>query len=183
MRKIINSSALANAISRMRQYLEDNGIDRVYHFTDIRNMDSINKCNHLYSWDHCLKQGIDIPYPGGNSSSRDYDRNYGLQDYVRLSFCDDHPMMWRLKKQGYQLVLLEFSLDIFGQSPFGFCNKNATAIDHKVGFGVKGLNLVNLDATQRHYVSNDDPEFGFHQAEILIKRSVSLDSMIRYYKV
>lgn len=179
-----NTNAIVkdNSLDDMFDVLEKKGIDRIYHFTDERNINSINECNCLYSWAKSLKEGINIPFPGGNNASRNYDCMYGLENYVRLSFCKDHPMMWRLKKLGYKLVMIEFSLDLFKETVFGFSDKNAAAHDHKVGFGPAALNLVNLELTQRRCRSGT-VEFGFHQAEILVEGKLPLDFVIRAYRL
>ncbi len=174
-----------NSFAHMIDVLEKKGIDRLYHFTDERNIASIEKCECLYSWARCISEGVDIPFPGGSDYSRRLDCQYGLQDYVRLSFCNDHPMMWHLNNRGYKLVLIEFKLDLFKETVFGFTDRNATAHDHKTGFGAASIDLVDLDATQRHYVSHRrEPEvFHLHQAEILIEGKLPLDFVINARRV
>ena len=52
------------------------------------------------SWSYCEKHKIDIPNPGGGNLSRNLDEMRNLQDYVRLSFTTEHPMMYVAMKDG-----------------------------------------------------------------------------------
>ncbi len=167
------------SLVNMFNILKEKGIDRFYHFTDVRNLPSILECNCLFSRKRSNLEGITINFPGGNEESWQKDCLYQLDDYVRLSFCYDHPMMYRLQQENkYKLVILGFNIEVLEKSFFGFSDRNATAHDHRIEYGPHGLAIVNLDATQRHYLKKEDPDFGFHQAEILIKSEVSLDYLI-----
>ena len=84
----------------IKSYLINNHIDRLYHFTDRSNLLSIIKNGGLYSWYSCDRHNIHIRKPGGDSSSRSLDSFKGYEDYVRLSFCHHHPMMYTAKKEG-----------------------------------------------------------------------------------
>ena len=169
-------------LANMFNMLKEKGIDRFYHFTDVRNVPSIVECNSLLSRARCCFEGITM-FPGGNEESWEKDCFYQLEDYVRLSFCSDHPMIYRLQQKGRQLVILEFSIEVLRKSIFCFSDRNATAHDHRIDSGPNALEIVKLDATQRHYLKREDPDFGFHQAEILIKGEVSLDYLINWKKL
>lgn len=79
-----------------------NGISYLYHFTDISNIKSIKEHGGLLSWHYCEQHNIEIPLAGGDMDSRDLDRHHGLEDYVRLSFCNDHPMAYHVKKKAWR---------------------------------------------------------------------------------
>ena len=55
------------------QVLENNGITKLYHFTDRDNLESIIKNGGLYSWADCEEKGIVIQKPGGSPQSRRLD--------------------------------------------------------------------------------------------------------------
>lgn len=158
-----------------RNYLTTNGIRYLYHFTDRRNLDSIRRNGGLYSWYYCVDHDIDIPYPGGGEQSRSLDRWHGLQDYVRLSFCDDHPMAYRLKQDGYNLVLLRIKIDVAFLEETLFSDINAADGAHHHGKTIDDLKRVDLNATQQHYVSSTSPIFKKHQAEVLVKTFIPLE--------
>ena len=91
--------------SKFKEILDKYHINKFYHFTDRSNIESILKNGGLYSWEDCLKKNIYIPHPGGSELSRNLDRKENLQEYVRISICKRHPMMYyamtdgRIKKQ------------------------------------------------------------------------------------
>lgn len=74
--------------------IEQQGIKKLYHFTDRDNLHSIIQNGGLYSWADCEEKGITIAKPGGSDSSRSLDARDGLQHYVRVSFVTQHPMMY-----------------------------------------------------------------------------------------
>jgi len=161
-----------------QQILQQNGIKTFYHFTDRANVKSIKDHGGLYSWDYCGKHGIDIPYPGGDIQSRQLDIKYKLQDFVRLSFCNDHPMMYRLKQDGRNLVLLTVKPDVAYLANTVFSDINATDSDHSHGKNIEDLKRVNFRATKRNYVRKDDDDFKKHQAEIIVKTWIPIEYII-----
>lgn len=157
------------------QYLRMKGITRFYHFTDKENLYQIRKFGGLYSWDYCEQNDINIPNPGGDPDSRRYDRRHGLQDYVRLSFCDDHPMAWRKHNEGSSLVLLYVDIEVAAFKETLFTDRNAASSSFTCGGEMEDLQRVNIAATQRNYVSRDEGEIFFqHQAECMIKTFIPL---------
>lgn len=53
-----------------KDLLEQQGINKLYHFTDRDNLESIIKNGGLYSWADCEQKGINISKPGGGQLSR-----------------------------------------------------------------------------------------------------------------
>lgn len=151
------------------EYLRKNGITCLYHFTSRRNLESIRRHGGLYSWWYLDCHNISIPCAGGNEFSHNLDRYQGLHDYVRLSLCADHPMAYRLKQSGEDLVVLRISLDVVGLKDTLFSDMNATDSLHHHGGSFEDLKRINLPATQRRYVRRDDPDFKHLQAEIMPK--------------
>ena len=90
--------------------LEENGIHKLYHFTDRDNLESIIKNGGLYSWADCRDKDIRIPKPGGSQQSRSLDTRDGLQYYVRLSFTKQHPMMFVAMNDGRMLTEMRLKM-------------------------------------------------------------------------
>ena len=156
-------------------YLRMKGVTRFYHFTDEENLYQIRKLGGLYSWHYCVQNNIEIPNPGGDSDSRRYDRNHGLEDYVRLSFCDDHPMAWRKHCEGSSLVLLQIDIEVAAFRDTLFTDRNAASSSFACGGNMEDLQKVNISATQRNYVARNEGEvFYQHQAECMIKTFIPL---------
>ena len=162
----------------IKEYLEKKNVRFFYHFTDRRNLESIKLNGGLYSWDYCEKHNIIIHHTGGDSMSRSLDSRYGLEDYVRLSFCDNHPMMYRLKQEGYDLVLLKVSIDVAQLKETLFSDRNATDSNHHSGSTLDDLKLVDIEATKESYLKNTDSQFKKHQAEVLVKTFIPIDKIL-----
>ncbi len=158
-----------------QRVLQKNGITAFYHFTDYHNLKSIKENNGLYSWHYADSNGIIINFPGGNTLSRDLDKRYGLQDYVRVSFCTDHPMQYRLEQGGRNLALLEVDIEVAYYENTIFCNINATDSSHSKGTELNDLERIRFSATKRRFVSSEDPNFKHHQAEVLVKTWIPLE--------
>lgn len=159
----------------IQRVLRENGITTFYHFTDFHNLKSIKANNGLYSWHYADTNGIVITFPGGDTLSRNLDRRYGLQDYVRVSFCPDLPMQYRLKLEGRNLALLEVDVEIAYYENTIFCNMNAADSSHMKGSELKDLERIKFSATKKSYVRKDDPDFKHHQAEVLVKTWIPLE--------
>ena len=154
----------------IKQLLASKGIVYLYHFTPRVNLQSIRNHGGLYSWKYCEKHNLTIPSPGGDMQSRALDQLHGLEDYVRLSFCDDHPMAYRLRNN--DLVLLKIKIDVAWLKGTQYSDINAAAMDHHHGPGLRDLQRVDFQAVKRHYVSKSDEDFGPHQAEVLVKTHI-----------
>lgn len=156
------------------QILQSNGVTTFYHFTERSNIPSIKKNGGLYSWKFCDNNEI-ITKAGGDTLSRDLDMKYRLQDFVRLSFCDDHPMQYRLSQSGYNLVLLNVKIDVAFFENTRFSDINATDKGHHQGASLEDLERVRFSATKRNFVRKEDPDFKFHQAEVLVKTWIPIE--------
>lgn len=167
-RKKTNPDAILN-------YLKIHNISYFYHFTDKRNINSIKKYGGLYSWEYCEQHDIKIPNAGGSSLSRDLDCKYNLEDYVRLSFCSDHPMAYRLSQEGAELVLLKIRIDVATFKDTLFSDMNATDSGHSCGGDISDLLKVDIIATKANYVSKDSSIFKQHQAECMVKTFIPIE--------
>lgn len=162
----------------IEEYLEKNGVQYFYHFTDKRNLASIKQHGGLYSWSYCKKHNIAIPYAGGDEISRKLDSFHGLEDYVRLSFCDNHPMKHRLYEQGYDLVLLKVNVDVALINETLFSDINATDNNHQRGASLDDLKKVDFKAVNSKYLRSTDELFKKHQAEVLVKTFIPIDKIL-----
>lgn len=178
-RRLYDVSHLKKAsASQISEYLEKNGIRWFYHFTDKRNLASIKKNGGLYSWYYCKEKGITIDNPGGSSDSRELDARFGLQDYVRLSFCNNHPMTYRLELDGYDLAYLRIKVDVASLESTMFSDENAASNNHHHGASFDDLKRVDIEATRMRRVSRSDPAFHKHQAEVMVKTFIPLEYII-----
>jgi hypothetical protein len=158
------------------QYLKSRGINKLYHFTDRGNIESIIANGGLYSWEDCYRKGIKVPYPGGGALSRDLDRRYNLQDYVRTSLVKDHPMQYVAMNEGRisNPVILEIDLDVAVWDGVKYSDMNATKNGMHCGDSFDDLKNIHFDVFNYRYLDLDDSNRPYYQAEILIPNFIPL---------
>lgn len=163
-----------------RDVLKQNGITKLYHFTDRDNLQSIVDNGGLHSWADCEKKGIRIPKPGGDDLSRGLDSRRNHQHYVRVSFTRQHPMMYVAMQDGRisNPVILEISTDVITQKDTLFADRNAVKGGAQIGGGVDDLKRIHFDTVKEpNHFNLADEEREFYQAEVLVKNFIPL-SMI-----
>mgnify|MGYP001774900712 CR=1 FL=1 len=150
--------------------IQHNNISHLYHFTAAKNINQIKQSGGLLSWYAAEQKSLNVPVFGGDNLSRNLDRRYGNHDYVHLSFCDDHPMSYRLKQNGEEVVVLEINPIVAVLKDTIFSDINAADRSHHQGGNIEDLQRINFEATRMRFVSRDDPNFKPHQAEVMVKR-------------
>lgn len=168
--------------SEIVNFLKDNGVYYLYHFTEASNIPLIKSRKGLYSWSYLLSHGMKIPSPGGNDTSRGLDRDKGLEDYVRLSFCKSHPMAYRLhqKSEGRaNLVLLKIKIDVAMFESTLFSNMNATDKRAQIGSDNDFIEVyIDFDAISLDWCRRSDPRFKKRQAEIMVKTFIPIKYIV-----
>jgi hypothetical protein len=159
-----------------KKIIEQNNIRTIYHFTDIANIDSIKQHGFLYSWDYCKRNGIEIPKPGGSLDSQQLDVRKGLQNFVRLSFIKDHPMMYVLMRDGRisnpKILEIEPKLIFFKTTKFTTQNAVRNGI-----FGESSLEKfkeIKFNIFNSRYFDLGDEDKHNYQAEILILEKIPI---------
>lgn len=177
------ATIVSNGKSNAQQYLDvlaNNGITKLYHFTDRDNLQSIVDNGGLHSWADCEDKGITIAKPGGDMTSRDLDRRGGHQRYVRASFTRNHPMMYVAQKDGRisNPVILEISLDVVTLSDTLFSDRNAVKNGANIGGSLSDLKRIHFSTVkQPNHFNLDDDEKEFYQAEVLVKNFIPLSQI------
>lgn len=160
--------------------LKKNGINKLYHFTDRDNLESIIKNGGLYSWMDCKERGITIRKPGGGELSRQLDLRDGLQNYVRVSFTRQHPMMFVAMKDGRisNPVILEIDPAVVGWEYTKYADRNATRDGAQVGSTLAALNNIHFSSlkVRKHFDLPED-EQKYFQAEVLVKNFIPLEAI------
>ena len=157
--------------------LKDNGVIKLYHFTDRDNLESIIKHGGLYSWADCEEKGIRIAKPGGSGTSRSLDTRDGLQYYARLSFVPDHPMMFVAMNEGRisNPVILEIDIEAALWKDTLYADRNMTKNGANVGGSLDDLKAVHFGLFwgQRYFDMSDDAKM-YYKAEVLVKNFIPL---------
>ena len=158
--------------------LDRHGITKLYHFTDRDNLESIIANGGLYSWADCDNRGITIAKPGGSSQSRSLDRRDGLQNYVRVCFTRQHPMMFVAMNDGRisNPVILEIDLDVVFWKGTMYADRNATKNGARIGSDINALKRIHFQSVKadKHFDLDVD-EQPFFQAEILVPNCIPLE--------
>ena len=169
-------------INRLRQY----GIKHIWHFTDKSNLESIIDNGGILSLRRITENNIAVSVYGGNQWSHDADRYKGLDNYVHLSFVDDHPMLYVAKKEGriQEPIWLQidisvlmtpgtmYSIDVSNKSGVELLDNNAAVqqIDFDVLFTYMDWRNPEIQQRRKNAV----------KSEILIPGIVPLDKIMGY---
>lgn len=160
--------------------LSQNRITKLCHFTDRDNLESIIKNGGLYSWKDCEERGISIPKPGGGgpgSTSWSLDERDGLERYVRVSFTEQHPMMYVAMNENRisNPVILEIDPEVIYDEDTIFSDRNATRNGAQVGGGLDDFRNIHFKTVKaRKHFDLDADEQPFYQAEVLVKNFIPL---------
>lgn len=158
----------------IHDYLSSHGIKCFYHFTERSKLSSIIKQGGLLSYKKCLELGIVIPSTKDMSVSRDIDASFKLDDYVRVSFCRYLPKIDERKMEDKDFVLLRISPEVAEFKNTLFTDMEATRPEHHHGPTFDDLRMVNIQSTRKLFCSDKDPDYWYHQAEVMIKEKLPL---------
>ena len=156
-------------------------ISKLYHFTDRDNLDSIITAGGLYSWADCAASNIMIAKPGGDDTSRSLDRRDGLQHFVRLSLCRDHPMKYVAMNEGRidNPVLLEISPEVIYWSETRYADRNATKNGAQIGSDIDDFEEIHFSSVRAsNQFDLPEEEKEFYQAEVLVKNFIPLEYIL-----
>ena len=170
--------AQKNNWQQYKDIIERNNIKCLYHFTDRENLESIISNGGLYSWADCKAKGIDIPKPGGSVQSRQLDTRDNLQNYVRVSFVTQHPMMYVAMNEGRisNPVILKIDPKVIWMEGTKYADRNATKNGAQVGGELSDFERIHFNAVKAHkHFDLDEDEQPFFQAEILVKNFIPLE--------
>jgi hypothetical protein len=87
-------------ISAMKAMIKRYCINYIWHFTDQSNIESIKRLGGIFSLSELEKRDTLIPSPGGNDWSHDADKSKGMDKFVHLCFCCNHPMLYIAQNDG-----------------------------------------------------------------------------------
>lgn len=161
--------------------LEQNNISALYHFTDRSNISSIQKYG-LLSINQFDSYRIKPKY-ASSVLSRDSDRIMGLNDYIRLSFCARHPMMFTsMTAYGLNPVIIEINPIVALLPNVYFSDRNALKRGAQIGPSSDDLKKIRFDiATTKtpYYELKDTDSKLFYSAEILVKTRIGPEFFLK----
>lgn len=160
-----------------KETLERENIKSIYHFTDYQNIESIKKHGGLYSWKLCENKNIPIAMPGGSFTSRSLDSYHNLEDYVRLCFSRNHPMMYVAINEGRitNPAILEIDPEVVYWKQTRFSDMNATKNGHRQGSTIDDFKRIKFDVVKQiNHFNLSDEDKPFYQAEVMVKSFIPL---------
>jgi hypothetical protein len=160
----------------MSQTLSIYNIDKLYHFTPVKYLKSIKEHDGLRCLKYLSNKNI-IPHSTGNSK----DAKWGLDYYVHLSFCKDHPMRHRIEKT----IILEISTDVIFLKNTLFSDINAVDNAHRHGGGFEAFNeLIKFEVINNgkktSYQSLSYIDRKKFQAEVLVRQHIPLSQILNW---
>lgn len=160
-----------------QKVLQQHGITKLYHFTDRANLPSIKAKGGLYSWYYCQENNITIPKPGGSSISWSLDERKGLQNFARISFVKDHPMLYIAQQDGRitSPVVLEISTELIYKKTTKYATQNAAKNGIAADNTFEKFNSIRFPLLRRRYFDLSPDEKPFYQAEILVLEKIPLE--------
>ena len=169
--------AYKNNYDEFKKLIEQHHITTLYHFTDRENLESIIKNGGLYSWADCEQKGISISKPGGSLDSRNLDKRDNLQNFVRVSFVREHPMMYVAMNDGRisNPVVLEIDPEVIYWQDSLYADRNATKNGALVRSSIDDFSQLHFNSfkAKKHFDLDAD-EQKFYQAEVLVKNHIPL---------
>ena len=146
--------------------LREHGILSLFHFTDASNLESIRE-NGLLTWKKLDEMKIKAKVNSSELSHK-LDGSKGLANFVRLSFCKKHPMMYiALKEKRISVpVVLEIKLEVVSRPGVLFCGVNAAAKGAKASESPHVIRFDVVRAYSQHEV--DQSLRAFFQGEVLV---------------
>ena len=159
-------------------FLDHVKVNKFYHFTDKRNLQSIIDNGGLYTWNGLRIRNIN-GYIASNDISHSLDKKKGLENYVRLSFANYHPMSSFVRdKKNVELIWLEIDRSVSAFEDTLFSNMNATDNSVTVSGEFDFLKKLNFSIFKEEYRSLTTYEKKQYQSEILVKDCVPLEYIV-----
>lgn len=164
--------------------LEDNRISYLFHFTDKSNLDSIREHKALFSWFYCDNNNILINRPGGNETSRQFDKKKKLENFVRLSFCENHPMQHFAIKDGRikEPVILRCDPEVILHQTTLFSDCNANKNEAVINDALELFSSLRFDIFKKKYfdINHDIALRSYYQAEVLVAERLPISYILNF---
>lgn len=158
------------------RFLSEKSIDKLYHFTDSSNVESIINSGYIYSNRELIRKGMKPQY-ASSLDSREADKRSGLDDFVRVSFVKNHPMMHvamtcgRIRKP----VILEINPFTLLLPDTLISDRNALKTGAQIGSSSRYLFNVRTELFSSNYFTLSPDERSFFQAEVLIPKRIGVE--------
>jgi hypothetical protein len=162
-------------------------IRNLFHFTDRRNLPSIQATGGLYSYARLKEMGIEIPAPGGNDWSHEADAYKGMERYVHLCFRPTHPMEHTAKVDGriVSSIFLNIHTDVLQAADVRFTGGVSNKADVETYAIDEALGIIDFDMLYGGWKDWSNPEIQsrlqrVEKYEILVPDHIPLGSILNF---
>lgn len=165
--------------------LNQHNISRLYHFTDKVNLKSILS-NGLLSAKEILKRGLPCKY-ASSKDSRMIDKEMGLDDFVRLSFVRNHPMMHTsMTSYGLHPVIIEINPFIALMPNVFFSDRNTLRKNAQIGQNASDLKKIDFATILSDIAYYNLPTLEKkikYQAEVIVKNRIGPEMILNWQEL
>lgn len=161
------------------------GISKLYHFTDEENIESIKQSCGLLSA-YCAKvNNVKINRFASDELSRNIDVSKGLDNYIRLSFIKEHPMLYVALKTGRikSPYIIELSRELVYLESTMFANQNAAKTGVIIDGTIENFKTINFPLFHESSYDLNSELKNYLQAEVLIKQNIPNKFIKKIYKL
>ena len=170
---------------RIQKILKSNKVNRLYHFTDRSNIQSILTAGGLLSYSEIKSRGISIQYFGSSEFSRSRDQQKGLGNFVRLSFTRHHPMMYSVHKGGRMPnpVVLHIDPAVCLWNTTLFADQNAVRNNFNFGGDLSDFEMIRMDVVTKYkHFDLSEEDKPYYQAEVMVQSYIPLSMIMNIEK-
>ncbi len=172
----------------IKAILQHYGINSIWHFTDLSNLESIKK-HGVLSLRNIINSRIDVACYGANELSHNLDVSKGLDQFVHLSFIKEHPMQYVKTKSGEipNPVWLEIDASVLFKNRSIFSKQVANKSGAKLYGNINDLaKYIDLDVLwSRTDWSNPQIQQRRKEAkygEIMIQNKINIQDIVGIYR-
>lgn len=160
--------------AQIKKILDSKGVNILYHFTDVSNLELISRCGGLWSKKKLEDAGLLARViTGGNDLSLGLDRRWTNWAKVHVYFAPRTPMAYR-KQQESHICYLLLDRELALLQDVVFTDINATDNNQRRGEGLAGIKLVDFAAVRTGYARRTEEAFKKKQAEVLVPDQIPM---------
>jgi hypothetical protein len=165
------------------QILRANKVTKLYHFTDRKNLSSILKYG-LYS-NRKLNNSHISPTYASSEESRELDRRAELDNFVRLSFVKEHPMMFVAKSMGRidEPVIIQIDPNVILLPNVYFSDRNGLKKGANIGQSATDLAKLHFKIFSSSYYDLSPEEKSFYQAEVIVPEHIGTHYIMNLHEL
>jgi len=162
-------------------------IKNLFHFTDRRNLPSIQTAGGLFSYALLKEKKIEIPAPGGNDWSHEADAYKNMDKYVHLCLRPTHPMEHVARVDGriVSSIFLSIHPDVLGIHGVRFTAGVSNKADVQTHSVEDAMAIIDFDMLYGGWKDWNDPAIQarlqqVEKYEILVPDTIPFERILNF---